>query len=404
MQNKWMHYVNGYIEVSLHGDYVERLFNMCRSHEIALWDIKRNDTSYCCRVAGKDFTKMHPLMQKTGTKVKVLNKCGLPFYIPFLKKRILFFIGVIGCLIMLNVTTDYIWAIEYVGNVQISDDELTDFLMKEGIHYGMAKKSLDCDSEEKQLRTAFPVVTWTSIYYEGTKLYIEVKENDRHTEEKKESQGMDILSGENGTIVSIITRNGVPKVKAGDTVEKGQILVSGQVPIYDESQSIVDYQIYEADADIMISTMCNYKKKISEMYPVIIYKKQKVLKGVYVDTPWFYLKSPILIQKEHTYETIREKTQICLLDNLYLPIYYGTILKKEYAIQYCNYSTEEMQSILLNQFEKFILCLQEKGVQIIEKDVKMVKNRKGMEINADLFVIKPTGEKTVLQQENRQEE
>ena len=154
----------------------------------------------------------------------------------------------------------------------------------------------------------------------------------------------------------------------------------------------------------MISTMCNYKKKISEMYPVIIYKKQKVLKGVYVDTPWFYLKSPILIQKEHTYETIREKTQICLLDNLYLPIYYGTILKKEYAIQYCNYSTEEMQSILLNQFEKFILCLQEKGVQIIEKDVKMVKNRKGMEINADLFVIKPTGEKTVLQQENRQEE
>ena len=150
--------------------------------------------------------------------------------------------------------------------------------------------------------------------------------------------------------------------------------------------------------------MCNYKKKISEIYPVIIYKNQNVSKGVYVDTPWFYLKSPILTQKEHTYETIREKTQICLLDNLYLPIYYGTILKKEYAIQYCNYSTEEMQSILLNQFEKFILCLQEKGVQIIEKDVKMVKNRKGMEINADLFVIKPTGEKTVLQQENGQEE
>ena len=54
--------------------------------------------------------------------------------------------------------------------------------------------------------------------------------------------------------------------------------------------------------------------------------------------------------------------------------------------------------------KNLFLCLQEKGVQIIEKDVKMIKNRNGMEINADLLVIKPTGEKTVLQQENRQEE
>ena len=404
MQNKWMHYVNGYIKISLHGDYVEKLFNMCRSHEISLWNIKRNDISYECCVAGRDFVKMHPLMQKTRTKVKVQNKNGLPFYIPFLKKRILFFIGVIGCLTLLNVTTDYIWAIEYVGNVQISDDELTDFLTKEGIHYGMAKESLDCEEKEKQLRAAFPVVTWTSIYYEGTKLYVEVKENDKHFEEKKPSQGMDILSGENGTIVSIITRNGVPQVKAGDTVEKGQILVSGQVPVYDESQSIVDYQIYEADADIKISTICNYTKYINEIYPVVVYQNQKTARGVYVETPWFYIESPVLTQKEHTYETIRQKTQICLLDNIYLPVFYGTILKKEYAIQYCNYTTKDMQNILLEQFEKFILCLQEKGVQIIEKDVKMEKNRKGMKINADLFVIKPTGEKTVLQQEYRQEE
>ena len=36
-----------------------------------------------------------------------------------------------------------------------------------------------------------------------------------------------------------------PQVKAGDTVEKGQILVSGAVPVYDDDgQNIVKYQIY----------------------------------------------------------------------------------------------------------------------------------------------------------------
>ena len=51
MQNKWMRYLDGYIDIRLYGDYVERLFNMCRSHGIELWDIKRDETSFCCSMA-----------------------------------------------------------------------------------------------------------------------------------------------------------------------------------------------------------------------------------------------------------------------------------------------------------------------------------------------------------------
>ncbi len=51
-----------------------------------------------------------------------------------------------------------------------------------------------------------------------------------------------------------------------------------------------------------------------------------------------------------------------------------------------------MEARLLEQFEKFIFSLDEKGVQIVEKDVKIVENKDGMEINGDLLVIKTTGE------------
>ena len=87
----------------------------------------------------------------------------------------------------------------------------------------MTKASLNCEEKEKQLRAAFPVVTWTSIYFEGTKLYVEVKENEKVTGEHQQSQGMDIMATEDGVISSIITRNGIPQVKAGDTVEKDLI-------------------------------------------------------------------------------------------------------------------------------------------------------------------------------------
>ena len=93
----------------------------------------------------------------------------------------------------------------------------------------MKKNSINCEEKEKKLRETFQNVTWTSIYFEGTKLYIEVKENEKSEPVQFETKGTDIIANEAGTITSIVTRNGVPRVKAGDTVEKGQVLVSGGV-------------------------------------------------------------------------------------------------------------------------------------------------------------------------------
>lgn len=95
---------------------------------------------------------------------------------------------------------------------------------------------------------------------------------------------------------------------------------------------------------------------------------------------------------ETLYEIATEKHQVVLLDNIYLPVYYGKIDRKEYYIKYFTYTDEEMQSKLSENFEKFILGLQEKGVQIVEKDVKMERNSIGMELNGSLLVVKQTGE------------
>ena len=56
-----------------------------------------------------------------------------------------------------------------------------------------------------------------------------------------------------------------------------------------------------------------------------------------------------------------------------------------------------MKSKLSENYEKFILSLQEKGVQIVEKNVKMEKNSKGMDLHGDLLVVKQTGETVAIQ-------
>lgn len=396
MQNNYIRYIKGCLIIRLGGDYLERFFNMCRLHDIDLWNIKKENETCMCEVYAADFKRLVPFLRKTGTRARVVKKSGLPFYFPFLKKRIIFFIGVAACLAMLNFVTDYVWAIEYIGNLQISDDEMTDFLKGQNIHYGVKKESIHCEEEEKNLRERFENVTWTSIYFEGTKLYVEVKENEKSEPAQKRVKGTDIVANEGGVITSIITRNGVPKVKAGDSVEAGDVLVSGSVPIYDENQLVADYHVYDADADIMIRTPLRYKDTIKKSYPVICYTGNDIrvsfleMFGRHIDAmPVFELLDG---KKERTYETVTEKEQLVLLDNIYLPVYYGKISKKEYYIRYMTYTQEEMEARLLEQFEKFIFSLDEKGVQIVEKDVKIVENKDGMEINGDLLVIKTTGE------------
>lgn len=395
MERWTIYWITGFLEIKICGDYVERFINMCRAHGILLWQIKKQDKDYLCRISSADFFELPRLIKKSKARVHVLSKHGLIFWIPFFRKRVLFFIGIILCLFSLCHMSCYIWAIEYVGNVMISDDELTDFIKQEKIYYGMKKELLDCEETEKKLRQQFECVTWTSIYFQGTKLYIEVKENVLQEYQAPKTQGTNIIASEVGTVESIITRNGVPKVKKGDVVEIGQILVDGSVPIYDESSTIVAHQFYKSDADIQLRTVQNYREEISKTGYLIMYDFE-TNKRHFVTIGDMSLEIPFFMQKGKAYEIICEKKQCRLFQQIYLPCFYGSKLYRTYHLTYFEYTNEELERILFDNFEKYILCLQEKGVQIIEKNVKINKNSNSMELVADILVIKETGETVTI--------
>ena len=62
-----------------------------------------------------------------------------------------------------------------------------------------------------------------------------------------------------------------PLVKKGDTVEKGQILVSGAVPVVGDDGETTGYQYQKADADIRARTILEYEDTENVQYPEKIY-------------------------------------------------------------------------------------------------------------------------------------
>ena len=100
------------------------------------------------------------------------------------------------------------------------------------IEEGIPKKRISCARLEEELRESFEDITWVSVRLHGTRLFIRLRESEVPVRQEVESgETCDLAAVSDARITSVVVRSGIPLVQAGDTVEKGQLLVSGTVPI-----------------------------------------------------------------------------------------------------------------------------------------------------------------------------
>ena len=85
-----IHSFRGYVRIRVWGYSPERFLNLCGNKGILLWGIENHGESYEMYVSIKGFFCLRPIVKKTKTRVAVLNRYGLPFFVPKIKKRSVF--------------------------------------------------------------------------------------------------------------------------------------------------------------------------------------------------------------------------------------------------------------------------------------------------------------------------
>ena len=384
-------YLRGYLRIRVWGFAPERFMNLCSNKGILLWNIVREGDIYYMNINLKGFRLLRPIVRKTGTRVAILERYGLPFFLPKLLKRKIFVAGLFLTVAFWIWSSLYIWDIELEGNYQITTDIFETFLKENHIKIGIRKEELDIETLEKEIRRRFPQVTWASAKLSGTKLMISLKENDAPIvmEEKEKTSGSDLVSEYDGTIVSIVVRNGVPMVKKGDVVEKGAILVDGKVPVYNEDATIREYYLVDADADIILEHTRNFSARLDFDYIKKEYTGREKKK--------YYLRfgeGELKINRKDTYlvqDSLIRESRPLLFEKLSLPVYLGSKTDREYQNVEYEYTLEEAKVKLNEKIIAFIESLEGKGVQIIEKDVKIDTNSGSWVIYGEFLVREPIG-------------
>lgn len=394
---QFVRFIKGYLVIRVTGSAPERFINLCSNHQILLWDITIQADGYRMKIGYRDFYRIKGFTRKTGTRVVVTERFGLPFLSGKIWKRRIFVAGVAGSLLFWLLMSTRIWTVDIRGNYYITDDVFMDFLAENEIRHGMRKEELAIEELEKAIRNRFDMVTWTSVKLSGSRLLVQIKENELYGRESGDGQektpirtGQDLVADTDGVITSIVTRSGVPLVKAGSEVKKGDVLVEGAVPIMAEDGSVKRYDFCKADADIFIQC----RKKAVEELPLFYNEKNysgrsKTRKFIELSGHRFLMGFPIKGYEE--YDILEDKRQLILFGSLALPVFYGTEEIREYSGMQQNYTEEQVKEIFAQKINKILQSLEEKGVQIIEKDVTIKKEQKKWKLEVTFSLVEKTG-------------
>lgn len=393
MLSRLISYIQGYLCIRICGNSTERFLNMCRHRGIRLWGLKAVHNAYEMKLSIRDFKKLKPMIRKTGTKVVIVKKFGLPFCLYRRRKRKLFFAGAVICIFLVFWMSRFIWSIDIEGNMTRTDETLLEFLKTKSVQSGMKKSEIDCDRIVKDLRKEYDDIIWVSAYLKGTRLMIHVKENEdslQIAEQKKETVPQDIVADRDCTIESATVRNGILKVKMGSKVKKGEILVSGLVPVVNDSGETIDFQYHVADADIIgiaeLSYEDFYPNQYFEKENIEIYKAEYVLK-----IGSFKIKLGGIKNDYEHFSMTGTQGQFSFFQRLALPVSWTFRKVVPYKRKEMTYNRKQLQEILTKRFLITSEDLEKKEVEIIENNVKIYKGLEKTTAKGSLKVRMPIG-------------
>ncbi len=408
MLNRFTCYRKGFLRLHVSGHGQERFLNLCCANQMDPWDIcPRGEGIECCMLL-PHFWRIRPLAKKAGVRVHVLGRYGAPFWIRRSRKREGLLLGACACFALVYALSLFIWNISFEGNYHYSRDTLLDYLESLDIRYGMRKNAVSCEDLEDSIRSAFPEITWVSASVTGTRLVVRVKENEvLSSVPPKDDSPCELIAGSAGEITRMIVRQGKADVTVGDTVEAGQILVSSALSVMNDNGETVRVKYVHADADVYARTSYAYRTEepilLRTETPTGRRRLRMTLSAgrfrASLSIPakgelWNALKETAVSfgrwvlaqagadpgaetgaeQERPVWKETTQLRQLCLFGDFYLPVYWEQTVGEETVFYERPYTEKELKvrSEYING--KYIENLLQKGVHIIENNVKILKN------------------------------
>ena len=276
MIEKLFYYLQGYLVLELSGISKERFINLCKNKEIEIIEIFSIKDTWYCKIRCNDYKRIRGFIKKTGCTGKIKEKRGLPFWVKRCKKRKGLLFGSILFILIITQCSSRIWHISVAGGFLHTREQILAVMEEEmGIYGGVLGEQADCFEIEKRLRLDYNEIGWISVEKKGCRLHVMLNESTMPKATDVRGFPSHIIADRDGIVCKIEIRAGIPQVKTGDTVKKGDILISGIIPIEGDYEELIRKEAVAADGAVYIESDFEYQAGHSMKYEKKNYKNSR---------------------------------------------------------------------------------------------------------------------------------
>lgn len=289
-------FMMGYITIKIDGENCEQMLNRAAANGIKIWNLVYKNGSIIGNVHVKSFYKLKYAKRGIKCKIKIIKKHGCFFRFKKYNKRIGLLVGVVIFGAILFYLSNFVWIINVEGNKNLSTREIISSCKKIGIYEGIQKTKINNKYDAQRLQLIQNGVAWCSLNLEGSVLTVNLSEMAISDKEQRQVP-CNLKAAIEGKIKKIDITSGNAMVKVGDTVSKGDLLVSGVLESLSSELFVHSEGTIIAETKRIFSAEGRYKQTLEK-------KTENSIKRFTLD--FFNIKIPLYlgnIKQQYNYNT-----------------------------------------------------------------------------------------------------
>lgn len=379
-------YIIGYIRISIEGYYIERFINICRNNKIAIWNLKRDkNVKLELNVGIKDLKRVAKIAKKTKCKMRITKKKGVPFLFNRYKKRKLFFAFLIAIIIILAISSNFIWNIQIVEEDKDTMENLYQDVIDSGLTIGKMKSKINTKDIINKVRLKRDDIAWMGIELKGTNAIVKVVKATAKPDIIDDEDYCNIVSDKQGIITKISAQNGTIAVKVGDTVNVGTTLINGWM-----EGKYTGIRYVHAKGEIQAKVWHTKSKKIP--YNSTERTETGKIENKYkIKINNFEINLSKRLSKFEIYDTIVMENKFKIFSDFYLPIFLIKTTNKEVKEEQKNYEIEEAKNLGIEQLQAELNNEIENKEKIVNKIINTYEKEDGVEVYVTYEVLEDIG-------------
>ena len=225
---KAVNYMRGSICVEVECPHPERFVNVCAQNGIEFWRFGRvSPTAVTAHVHISGYRLLKNLAGQAGFDITPVRKTGMPFFLWKIRKRYVLLAGMALCLLTVHTVSLFIWEMQVLGNQNVPSRLILEHLDELGVGIGSFGPSISTEAFANEMILRIPELSWIAVNVRGSRAQVLVRERIPRPAMIDERTPAMIYAEKSGVIVRMVVLEGKRAHTEGDTVEAGDILVTG---------------------------------------------------------------------------------------------------------------------------------------------------------------------------------